>query len=166
MELCTSSRACKRKKGKIQKNTSSRGRHPPENQHESTTTVQRKPFPLDQKQQKESLVNHESPLGGKLEGCFVPSVVNRMNLILLRLDQSPFHRARFFSTSSWVKSGAQNPVLNSLFSISVRCDNASSLLLGGRPFRRSCRSCSISGTLLLINLLKSDRISTSSTLRT
>jgi hypothetical protein len=77
-----------------------------------------------------------------------------MNFIMLRPDQSPFHDARPLITSSWLKSGIQNPVLNSLFSTSVRCSKASSRLLGGRPFLRSLCNCSISGTLRLIYLAK------------
>lgn len=95
---------------------------------------------------------HERPLGGKADGCFPPSDVIRMNFIVLRLDQSPFHRRRAATTSSLVTSGNQNPVLSSLFSVSVRWSRASSRFAGGRPLRRSCCNCSISGTSRLIYL--------------
>ena len=102
---------------------------------------------------------HESPLGGKAEACFPPSAVIRMNFIVLRLDQSPFHRRRAATTSSWVTSGSQNPVLSSLFSVSVRWRSTSSRFAGGRPLRRSCCNCSISGTSRLMYLWEEHRVS-------
>lgn len=92
-----------------------------------------------------------------MDGCFPPSDVNRMNLIVLRLDQSLFHRRKAATTSSLLKSGIQNPVFNSLFSASVRWRRISSRFDGGRPLRRSCCNCSISGTLRLIYLAASSQ---------
>lgn len=100
---------------------------------------------------------HESPLGGKAEACFPPSDVIRMNFIVLRLDQSPFHRRRAATTSSLVTSGNQNPVFSSLFSVSVRWRRTSSRFAGGRPLRRSCCNCSISGTSRLMYLRASSQ---------
>ena len=96
--------------------------------------------------------DHDIPFGGKAEDCFPPSLVKRMNFMLLSPDQSPFHEARALITSCWLRSGNQKPVLNSLFSTSVRWRRFSSRLLGGRPFRRSLCNCSISGTLRLMYL--------------
>lgn len=98
--------------------------------------------------------NHDRPFGGKLEGCFSPSDVNRTNFIVLRLDQSPFHLDSLVITPSSLRSGIQNPIFNSLFSDSVSCNRTSSRFDGGRPLRRSCCNCSISGTLRLMCLLQ------------
>lgn len=107
---------------------------------------------------------HERPLGGNAEGCFPPSDVIRMNFIVLRLDHSPFHRRRAATTSSLVTSGNQNPVLSSLFSLSVRWSSTSSRFAGGRPLRRSCCNCSISGTSRLMYLWREEhRVSNGST---
>lgn len=75
-----------------------------------------------------------------------------MNFIMLREDQSRFHLGSVLITLASLKSGIQNPVFNSLFSASVRCNKTSSFFDGGRPLRRSCCNCSISGTLRLICL--------------
>lgn len=108
-------------------------------------------------------MNHDNPFGGKLETCFAPSFTRRTNFIVASPAHSPFHACRFLSVSSSAKSGTQKPVLNSLSSVSVRCDSASSRLAGGRPFRRSLRNCSISGTLLSMYLF-GDRVSRCSSL--
>lgn len=102
------------------------------------------------------IINHDNPFGGKLDCCFPPSEVRRTNCIIPRFSHSPFHIAKLFITSPSVRSGTQNPVLNSFLSASVLSDNASSLLVGGRPFRRSCCSCSISGMPLSMYLFVRD----------
>lgn len=96
--------------------------------------------------------NHDMPLGGKVEACLPPSFKSRINFIMLRPDQCPFQCFNARSTSPSLRSGSQNPVLNSLSSASVRCLRASSRRLGGRPFRRSCWSCAISSSSRLMHL--------------
>ena len=96
--------------------------------------------------------NHDMPLGGKVEACLPPSFKSRINFIMLRPDQCPFQCFNARSTSPSLRSGSQNPVLNSLSSASVRCLRASSRRLGGRPFRRSCWSWAISSSSRLMHL--------------
>jgi hypothetical protein len=96
--------------------------------------------------------NHEMLLGGKLELCFTPACVKRMNFIGLRPDHCPFQCFRATRTSASLMSGIQNPVLNSFSSVCVRCVKASSRRTGGRPLRRSCRSCVSSSSSRLIHL--------------
>lgn len=82
-----------------------------------------------------------------------------MNFIVLMFAHSPFQTLSLKTTSSRVKSGIQNPVVNSFPSTCARCTRASSRLLGGRPFLRSCRSSSISGAARSMNLWNSQCVS-------
>lgn len=84
------------------------------------------------------------PLGGKVESFFSPPCTRRTNFTGLRPDHFPFHFFSATRTSISVRSGTQNPILNSFSSVSVRCPSTSSRLVGGRPLRRSCLSCASS----------------------
>jgi hypothetical protein len=98
---------------------------------------------------------HDIPFGGKLDCFLTPELINRIYGITLRPDQCPFHVFSFLIPSSTLISGIQNPVANSRCSTSIRCVRTSSRLLGGRPFRRSRRSCSSSVVSRWIYLLVS-----------
>ncbi len=79
----------------------------------------------------------DCPFGGKLDGSIVPSCFTLTNFMVFRLAHSPL---QFFSLSSVSASsilGSQNPEAYSLASISMSCFNVSSLVLVGRPGRRS-----------------------------
>lgn len=89
-------------------------------------------------QDLEDIRNHEMLLGGKLEDCLSPACVKRMNVNWLRPDHCLFQFFMPRSTSRSLKSGIQNPVLNSFCSVSTRWVKASSRRIGGRPLRRSC----------------------------
>lgn len=98
-------------------------------------------------------INHDIPLGGKLEACFSPPITNLMNLAELRAVHSPFQFFNFKNASSSLRSGIQKPVLNSFSSVCVLCDRASSRRRGGRPLRLSCWSCASSSPSRLMHLL-------------
>lgn len=105
-----------------------------------------RPTHRKQAENLEDIRNHDMPLGGKLDDCFTPSCVMRMNFNELRPAQCPFQCFRACSTSASPMSGSQNPVLNSFSSVSVRWLKSSSRRVGGRPFRRSDLSCAISSS--------------------
>ena len=90
------------------------------------------------------IILQDCPLGGKLEGCRVPSFESRMNVKVFRPVHVPFQLLRRSKSSVLDISGIQKPEAYSLASASVRCLSVPSRVLASRPGRRSSWSVWIS----------------------